>query len=134
MKFETQSPGDEAYGELNERLLQFNTEHAPWQRETFTIVAKDDGGRTGGGVRGVVNMGLIEIRGLWVDEDLRGTGLGRQLMDRLEQEARDRGAGRAALDTYDWQARKFYEQLGYVLFGTLPYPDGANRFYMVKEL
>ena len=79
-------------------------------------------------------MGLVEVRGLWVDPARRGEGLGRSLLAALEREAAARGVTRVALDTYDWQARGFYEKLGYRAFGTLRYPAGPRRFYMEKDL
>jgi hypothetical protein len=38
-------------------------------------------------------------------------------------------------DTLDYQARPFYEKLGYQLFGTLDgYPPGYRQFYLCKRL
>ena len=82
-----------------------------------TVAARDESNALCGGARATVNMGLVEVRGLWLDERVRGTGLGRKIMAALEDEARRRGATRAALDTYDFQARAFYEHIGYRLFG-----------------
>jgi hypothetical protein len=37
------------------------------------------------------------------------------------------------LDTFDWQAKEFYEHLGYEVFGILENcPRGHNRYYMKK--
>ena len=82
----------------------------------------------------IVNMGLVEIRGVWVDPDFRGQGIGRGLMEALEAEARRRGCARAALDTYSWQAVGFYVRLGYREYGLLAYPNGTSRHFMKKEL
>ena len=79
-------------------------------------------------------MGLVEIRGVWIDPTLRGTGMGRALMAALEAEAMQRGATRAALDTYSWQAVGFYLKLGYREFGVLDYPNGTRRHFMTKDL
>jgi ribosomal protein S18 acetylase RimI-like enzyme len=39
------------------------------------------------------------------------------------------------LDTYAFQARGFYEKLGYEVFGTLAdHPRGGGRFFMRKLL
>jgi hypothetical protein len=39
------------------------------------------------------------------------------------------------LDTFSFQARGFYEKLGYCVFGTLDdYPPGHSRFYLTKRL
>lgn len=44
-------------------------------------------------------------------------------------------ADEAALDTFEYQARPFYEKLGYQLFGTLDgYPPGYRQFYLRKRL
>ena len=50
---------------------------------------------------------------VWIDEAWRGQGLGQQLMKRMEAEARERGATWARVTTFDFQARGFYEKLGY---------------------
>ena len=134
MRFDIETPGDDTYAELNARLVAFNEAHVPWQPDRFTVAARDEDGVLCGGARATVNMGLVEVRGLWLDESVRGTGLGREIMVALEKEARRRGASRAALDTYDFQARAFYEHIGYRLFGWLAYPAGVERFYMTKEL
>jgi GNAT superfamily N-acetyltransferase len=44
--------------------------------------------------------------------ELRKEGLGRRLIERLEQEAKVRGASSALFDTYEFQAHGFYEGCG----------------------
>ena len=52
-----------------------------------------------------------------------------------EAEAVVRGCHGAWLDTFDFQARGFYEKLGYTCFAELPeYPIGHSRFFMKKPL
>ena len=53
----------------------------------------------------------------------------------LEQAARERGCTHAHLDTFSFQARPFYEKLGYEVFSTLDdYPLGPRRFFLKKAL
>lgn len=134
MRLEIESPGDETYAELNARLVAFKEANVPSRPGRFTVIARDETAALCGGVRGMVKMGLVEVRGLWLEDKSRGTGLGRKIMVALEDEARRRGATRAALDTYDFQARAFYEHIGYRLFGSLNYPAGVERFYLAKDL
>ena len=56
-------------------------------------------------------------------------------MRRAEAEAMDRGCHHAHLATLDFQARSFYESLGYTVFGVLDdYPWPYKRFFMHKQL
>ena len=72
---------------------------------------------------------------MWVREDLRGQGFGRQLLKLAEEEARLRGAKNAYLDTFSFQAPAFYKSLGYQEFGRLDdFPDGHTRFFLTKSL
>jgi len=72
---------------------------------------------------------------VWVDEKFRRQRLGTQLVRAMESEALQRGCHAAYLDTFSYQAKPFYEKLGYEVFGTLDdYPLGHQRFYMRKTL
>ena len=52
-----------------------------------------------------------------------------------ESRARERGCIGVYLDTFEYQARPFYERLGYELFGTLEgYPPGYRQYYLAKRL
>lgn len=88
-----------------------------------------------GGLIGYVHWGWLEIDIVWVDEPYRGKGIGKQLVDYAEQKALDRGAKRAKLNTFDFQAKEFYEKLGYILYGRLEdYPESHTLYYLRKDL
>jgi len=66
---------------------------------------------------------------------MRGAGLGRRLIKQAEEEAVRRGCRGVWLDTFSWQARGFYEKLGYSVFGTIDdYPPGHQRFFLKKVI
>ena len=80
-------------------------------------------------------FGWLYIELLFIPEDRRAGGLGTRLMRRAEEEAIKRGCHHAWLDTFNFQARGFYEKLGYRVFGTLEnYPVGHSRLFMTKSL
>jgi GNAT superfamily N-acetyltransferase len=70
---------------------------------------------------------------LWVAEAARGAGHGARLLENAEAYARSRGAVGATLETYTFQARPFYERLGYEVFSALEgYPPGHVKFFLRK--
>jgi GNAT superfamily N-acetyltransferase len=106
-------------------------QHAPW-RELAVFVREGD--RIVAGLAGESYCGWLFVKYLWVSEGLRGRGVGSELMARAEARARERGCHSAWLDTFSFQARGFYEKLGYEEFGRLDYPPGRHRHFMRKRL
>lgn len=100
------------------------------------ILAIDDNdGRVIGGLWGRTAYDWLFVELLVVPESLRGRGVGTQLMTRAEREAIARGCHSAWLDTFEFQARGFYERLGYTCFAQLAdYPVGSTRYFMKKAL
>jgi ribosomal protein S18 acetylase RimI-like enzyme len=91
--------------------------------------------RVVGGVVGEIFGGWLYISLLWVEESLRHQGYGTNLMDMLEKEAIQRGCRYAHVDTFSFEARPFYEKLGYTVFGTLEdYPEGHCKYFLKKNL
>lgn len=126
-------PDQDVYAEYSENFTAYNAAHSTWDIQTFSVVTRREG-RIVGGCRGNVNMGALEVRGLWVDPNLRGSGLGSKLLAAIEEEAIRRYASRAMLYTYSWQAEEFYRKAGYVEFGRFQFPDGYARIDMQKDL
>ena len=52
----------------------------------------------------------------------------------IEEEARRRGATRAMLCTYSWQAKGLYVTEGYSEYARFKYPAGYARIDMLKAL
>ena len=72
---------------------------------------------------------------MWVDERLRGRGLGRALMVAAEDEARRRDCGLVAFHAYDLLAKRLYERLGYEVVGVIEnWPAGSAARWYRKDL
>ncbi|MCB9159209.1 MAG: GNAT family N-acetyltransferase [Caldilineaceae bacterium] len=101
----------------------------------LNIFVRDDAGTVIGGLLGATYWTWLAIEILWLHEDLRGRGLGTQLVTMAEQEATRRGARHTQVDTVDFQALGFYQKLGYAVFGQLEdCPEGHTRYYLAKDL
>ena len=75
------------------------------------------------------------VNWLWVADSYRKHGVGSQLMGGAEAAARAQGCRAAYLDTFTFQAPKFYERLGYREFGRLnDFPPGHARIWFSKAL
>ncbi|MFK4581076.1 GNAT family N-acetyltransferase [Bradyrhizobium ottawaense] len=119
-------------------LIAFNNCRAsqPENHRPLVIILSDqDSDEIIGGLWGATNFSFMHVGLLFVPDSLRGIGFGRRIMLQAEQEAIARGCRGAWLDTYSFQARTFYERLGYSAFGILDdYPPGQHRIFMQKAL
>ena len=80
--------------------------------------------------RTVIVDGLLEF-----NAELRGQNLGSRLMAQAEAHARAQNLAGIWLDTYSFQARPFYEKLGFTVVGEIPdMPPGGARYFLSKPL
>jgi GNAT superfamily N-acetyltransferase len=117
-------------------LAAYNASKAgPSHGLPLVITVRDASGDIVGGLWGSTGFQWLFTQLLVVPENLRGHGVGTDLMSRAETEALRRGCHSAWLDTFEFQARGFYERIGYACFAQLPdYPEGFSRFFMKKSL
>lgn len=117
-------------------LVAYNTRFIPGALPlTLNLLLRDAEGEVRGGLLAETFCGWLFVAILWIDEPLRGQGHGARMMRMAEAEAVRRGCANAYLDTFDFQARPFYERLGYQLFGQLDdYPPGGSRYFLRKRL
>ena len=136
MTLETVEKDDDVYAQYSANFAAFNKEKGGLDSNTFSIIkrASTNPKVIQAGGRGIIYLGTLEIRGLWVDPELRGTGLGHQILTAIEAEAKARGASRAWLYTFSWQAEAFYLDHGYTEFSRFEFPAGGARIEMAKDL
>lgn len=129
----TPTPADEKA--VLDGLIAFNEKAGgPIGYQPLAILLKDDGGAIVGGLTGSVVYDWLYIELFHLPETARGKGLGTSMMEQAEAFARQRGLEGIWLDTYHFQARGFYEKLGYEVFGTLEgHPIGGRRFFLAKR-
>jgi GNAT superfamily N-acetyltransferase len=114
----------------------FNAAAVPDMPSRKIVAAiRDDRGALHGGVVGRLAGDSVYMEIVWNDDDVRGTGMGRETMRLVEDEARRLGARESWLYTMSFQARPFYEKLGYTQFAELPWLGGQHkRHFMRKDL
>lgn len=126
-----------AYMPIWAPLLAFNKTQAPHaEGAAFALTLTNDGDPTvAGGLWALALWGSFYIGLVVVPQHARGQGLGRALMKQAEDEALRLACRHMWLDTYAFQARPFYERLGFEVFGQLDGPSPIfPRYFMQKRL
>ena len=119
-----------------DRLVAFNRSRAPDPDRSYVrLFLRDGEGAIHGGLLGEIYFGWLFVAILWVDEARRGEGHGTALLRQAEEAALGRGCHAVWLDTFSFQAPKFYAAQGYREFGRLEdYPPGISRHFLWKPL
>lgn len=95
----------------------------------------DRQGQVQGGLLGLIRWRWLDVDDLALAPELRCRGLGSQVLRLAEAEARRRGCTHSSLGTASFQARPFYEKLGYRVFAELAnLPPGATAYWLAKDL
>jgi GNAT superfamily N-acetyltransferase len=117
-------------GGIGRRLREFNYTHVgeypPMQY--VHLNARDEDGQVVGGLRSFVFLYWLRIEVLFVDEAQRGQGVGSRLLLEAERLAREMGAKNVALETFEFQAPKFYTKHGYAEAARIA--EYAKGFYL----
>ena len=120
-----------------QRALHAYNESKGWRSnmKPLGLLLRDSAsGETIGGLWGRTSYDWLQIEFLVIPEALRGQDLGTELIGRAEAIAIERGCLGIWLTTLVFQARGFYEKLGFEVFATMDdSPRGGKRFFMRKR-
>jgi len=124
------------WGIIGGGVSNYNTQQAgDDDAQTLCFVLQSPDQEIVGGVIGATYWDWFYLDLMWIKEELRGCGYGHRLMTLAEDEAQQRGAKNAYLDTFSFQAPDFYKQHGYQVFGELQdFPPGHQRYFLRKQL
>jgi GNAT superfamily N-acetyltransferase len=129
-------PAPDELQQILDGVRKYNREVAGTDRpRPVACFLRDEDGRIVGGAHGNLWGSSVHINAMWVDESHRGKGHGTALMSAVERYAASQGHLLAYLETTSFQARPFYEGLGYRVFGELPgIAEGSTLFFLRKDL
>ena len=122
--------------ELGNLIRSYNqSKREPSKSEPLNIYVEDEQGNQLAGMVAETFGNWLEIEYLYVSEELRGQGIGSEILCKAEQEARERKCKYSFVDTYQFQAPDFYKKHGYTeVFALKGYPYTGERYYYTKEL
>ena len=102
-------PRNEDIEALHNRLRAYNRSQAnPDEATGLAVFLRGEAGEMMGGITGYLWGTVLEIDFLWIDDTLRGHGVGKRLVLMLEEVARARNGRIAILGTLSFQAPDFY--------------------------
>ena len=105
------------------------------ESEPLNLYIEDEQGELMAGLVAETFGNWLEIEYLFVKEGLRGQGIGSQLLQQAESEAKKRNCRFAFVNTYQFQAPAFYQKYGYKeVFTMKDYPYTGQRHYYQKDL
>lgn len=105
------------------------------ESEPLNLYIEDENGQLMAGLVAETFGNWLEIEYLFVKENLRGQGIGSQLLQQAESEAKKRNCRYVFVNTYQFQAPAFYKKHGYKEVFTLKdYPYTGQRHYYQKDL
>lgn len=137
-KIENCAKGDADY--IVEKLVEYNLSKVPAKQDVlFDTLDKKvtdiNGNIIAGCIAKMYCWNVTYIDTLWVDENYRKSGLGSMLLNIIENTAKEKGCYLVHLDTFDFQAKEFYEKNGYNVFGVIEdCPLNHCRYYLNKKL
>ncbi|MBC9179154.1 GNAT family N-acetyltransferase [Pseudoroseomonas ludipueritiae] len=102
--------------------------------QPICLVHRAPDGRLLAGLVGEVMLEWLYVEKFWVDDSLRGQGIGTRMLAAAEDAAKARGAVGVTLNTSSFQAPAFYRRHGYAELGRLEgRPAGHQRFWFGKR-
>lgn len=138
----------ELVNKIDSNLHKFNRTKCEWLRtntrdsdniinsgkENNNFFVFDDNVLIGGAV-GFIEFGWYFLDLLWVDEKYRGQDIGTKLIKEIEKFSVQENLTGVRMETWDFQARGFYEKMGYTVFAQIEdCPPGTTDYFLKKVL
>ena len=136
MKLKLENIESKRTQELANLIRAYNrSNREPSKSEPLNIYLEDEQGNLVAGMVAETFGNWLEIEYLYVSDDLRGQGIGSKILEMAENESKERGCKYSFVDTFNFQAPKFYKKHGYKeVFALKKYPYTGERYYYTKEL
>ena len=136
MQFRLENRESKKTQELGNLIRAYNqSKREPSKSEPLNIYVEDEQGNLIAGMVAETFGNWLEIEYLYVQENLRGQGIGSNILNRAEKEARGRKCKYSFVNTYQFQAPDFYKKHGYEeVFALKEYPYTGERYYYTKAL
>ena len=118
---------------IQKNLKKFNESIlGQYEPKPFCLYTTDEN-KVIGGINGDVFGTICSIFQVWVHDDYRKLKLGTKLFKELEEFARNNKCESIQLDTHEFQARGFYEKIGFNVIAVLPNNFMGHTTYILRK-
>lgn len=118
---------------LQEGLLKDSYPYTPFEYQSYVTKLWDDT-QLIGGFYAFSFWDVLTLAILYIEPAYRQQSYGHQLLNQVQQLARQTGLARIILDTADFQAPDFYHQAGYQTYGLLEHRPPNNRSHFLTYI
>lgn len=131
---------------IGNRLTQFNREKCQWFQDQSHICDDEyeeiphnfivyDEDKLIGGAIGFMKHRWYFLDLLYIDEEYRGQHIGTKILKQIEELAKREKLVGIRMETWNFQARGFYEKNGYTVYGEIKdCPPGTIDYFLKKEI
>lgn len=110
-----------------------NTEEKPTKTSYYNFGVYDNDKLIGGAV-GYIAWKWYFLDELWIEEVYRKNGIGTKLINKIEKCAKENNLLGVRMETWSFQAREFYEKMGYEVYATFEdCPPGTIDYFLRKR-
>lgn len=136
MKYDLVDLSEEEVDSIEENLDRYDENYITYRIDASISIGIKDANKLVAGLDGQMTaFKILYISTVYVDEAYRGLGLARRLMEEAELRARKLGANLIRLDTFNWQGKEFYKELGYEEVGFYEsLEDGFSEHFYLKRI
>ena len=121
-----------------EALWAFNSSKSPYLKDksnyykTVDFYAEESKNLLGGALC-IINYNWIYIDYLYVNEQMRGQDIGTKLINKIEQYAKENNLTGLYTETFDFQARPFYEKNGFKVIGCYENMPPNSKLWLLQK-
>ena len=136
MHFRLENKESHEAQEIGDLIRAYNrSKREEAESESLNLYVEDEKGNLMAGLVAETFGNWLAIEYLFVREELRGQGIGSKLLQRAENEAKNRNCRFSFVNTYQFQAPDFYKRHAYKeVFILQDYPYTGQRYYYQKDL
>lgn len=128
---------------ISTKLHKFNRENCEWilrnteenpTKTNYCNFGAYDNGKLIGGAVGYIAWKWYFLDQLWIEEEHRKSGIGTKIINKIEEYAKDNNLLGVRMETWSFQARGFYEKMGYNVYATFEdCPPGTIDYFLRKR-